>query len=516
MDYVNIPAEKFQFADKNGRIGDKKLSTKQMSFAKDVFRRFCKNKSSVVAAIIIAVLVLFAIVVPIIGSNTYTQNPRDTKYLEYKQLLPKSTLFAPLGFWDGGVDKTINEDTYNYWKALEAETGDKVFIKVYGDPYVAENSTSNTRYYDVKMDSYTSNGMTYLSLTEAEYLDIQRWQTDKDIQVIYPAVDTNATDENDRPLIPAQHATDANIYYVSTRTGAPKYSGGEIQELYLTSGPDDIYNSKRIEGDDGSYRYAKVGGTSTSKTYTVRVYKQTYFQYRYGFEPAFLFGTTELGQDILTRLASAARFSLILAVCISAVNLFIGAIIGALEGYYGGAFDLIMERIIDILGGIPSMVVMALFQLHLASKIGPVWSMAFAFILTGWIGMSARTRMQFYRFKRQEYVLSARTLGASDARLMFKHIFPNAMGTLITGSVLSIPGVIFSESSLTYLGIVNLNSSTMTSVGTMLANGRNNFTTYPHIILFPALFLALLEVSFNLFGNGLRDAFNPSLKGVED
>jgi oligopeptide transport system permease protein len=90
------------------------------------------------------------------------------------------------------------------------------------------------------------------------------------------------------------------------------------------------------------------------------------------------------------------------------------------------------------------------------------------------------------------------------------------MGTLITGSVLSIPGVIFSESSLTYLGIVNLESSTQTSVGTLLSGGNGLLMSYPHIILFPALFISLLEISFNLFGNGLRDAFNPSLKGIED
>ena len=124
--------------------------------------------------------------------------------------------------------------------------------------------------------------------------------------------------------------------------------------------------------------------------------------------------------------------------------------------------------------------------------------------------------MQFYGFTRQACVLAARTLGASDRRLMFKHIFPNAMGTLITGSVLSIPGVIFSESSLTYLGIVNLESSTQTSVGTLLSNGNGMLASFPHIIFFPALFISLLEISFNLFGNGLRDAFNPSLKGIED
>ena len=129
--------------------------------------------------------------------------------------------------------------------------------------------------------------------------------------------------------------------------------------------------------------------------------------------------------------------------------------------------------------------------------------------------MASRVRMQFYRFKGQEYILAARTLGANDTRLMFKHIFPNSLGTLITGSILVIPGVIFSESSLTYLGIVNLESSTMTSVGTMLANGKDFLATDPYIIFFPALFIALLEICFNLFGNGLRDAFNPSLRGVE-
>ena len=129
--------------------------------------------------------------------------------------------------------------------------------------------------------------------------------------------------------------------------------------------------------------------------------------------------------------------------------------------------------------------------------------------------MAARTRMQFYRFKNQEYVLVARTLGAKDSRIMFKHIFPNAIGTLITGSVLVIPSVIFTETQLTYLNIIDLNVGNMTSVGTLLAKGQSFLFTYPHMILFPAIFISLLMLSFNLFGNGLRDAFNPSLRGTE-
>ena len=199
----------------------------------------------------------------------------------------------------------------------------------------------------------------------------------------------------------------------------------------------------------------------------------------------------------------------------SAINLFIGTIYGAIEGYYGGTTDLVMERISDILAEIPFIVVTVLFQLHLAKKVGVIGALLFAFVLTGWIGMASRVRMQFYRFKGQEYVLAARTLGARDSRLMFRHIFPNSLGTIITGSILVIPGVIFTESSLTYLNIVNLESSTMTSVGTMLANGKDYLATDPYIIFFPALFISLLEISFNLFGNGLRDAFNPSLRGAD-
>ena len=175
-----------------------------------------------------------------------------------------------------------------------------------------------------------------------------------------------------------------------------------------------------------------------------------------------------------------------------------------------------MERFSDILGNVPFMVVVTLFKLHIADKVGTVATLLFAFVLTGWIGMASTTRMQFYRYKNQEYVLAARTLGASDRRIMFKHIFPNALGTLITSSVLVIPGVIFSESSLSYLGIINLSTGSTTSVGTLMATARGSLSTYPHAILFPAIFIALLMITFNLFGNGLRDAFNPSLRGSED
>ena len=129
--------------------------------------------------------------------------------------------------------------------------------------------------------------------------------------------------------------------------------------------------------------------------------------------------------------------------------------------------------------------------------------------------MAATTRMQFYRYKNQEYVLAARTLGAKNTRIMFKHIFPNAIGTLVTSCALVIPSMIYSETNLSYLGIINLEAGNITSVGTMLAAGQRDMLVAPYVALFPAIFLVLLMLSFNLFGNGLRDAFNPSLRGSE-
>ncbi len=194
--------------------------------------------------------------------------------------------------------------------------------------------------------------------------------------------------------------------------------------------------------------------------------------------------------------------------------MFIGAIYGAIAGYYGGAVDIVMERVTDILSAVPIMIVITLLKYHMAET-SQILILFLAFIVTGWIGMASSTRMQFYRFKNQEYVLAARTLGARDRRIIWKHIFPNSLGTLVTSCALIIPGMIFSETSLTYLGIIDLQSGNITSVGTLIALGQPKLMDYPHIAIFPSVFLALLMLSFNLFGNGLRDAFNPSLRGTE-
>ncbi len=226
--------------------------------------------------------------------------------------------------------------------------------------------------------------------------------------------------------------------------------------------------------------------------------------------PRYIFGTDKSGRDMLKYVFEGLRTSLLLGIVTSAICFIFGLSWGAISGYFGGNVDLAMERFTDILGGLPWIVIMTLAIIHLGQSFSVF---ALALCLTGWIGTSATTRTQFYRFKGREYVLASRTLGASDMRLIFKHILPNAMGTIITGAVLMIPGVIFSEATISYLG---LGLKGMSSLGVILSSNQNELLAHPYLLIFPSVIIALLEISFNLFGNGLRDAINPTLKGEDE
>ena len=308
--FPTIPAEKFRFTN-NRSDSDEKFKTKQIGYFGDAWNRFRKNKSSIVAAIIIAVLILYAIIAPFAGLNNYTRALTDTTYLTYNKLLPKSKLFSWLG-WDGCKRVELTDVNYTYYNAIEKETGYDVVRKFYG----TDVSDAGKTLYDVKLDSYTANGFIYLTLTQDQYNSIQAWQDETGIQIIYPAVTL-------------KNVTDANIWYESNAKGVATLKNGELVPAYKTNGNDGDYHSLRIDSDPGKdnpnaekrYRYAIITGDSSSISYKCRVFKYTYFQYRYGFEPSFLFGTNSLGQDIFTRLASGARFSLMFAVGISMINL---------------------------------------------------------------------------------------------------------------------------------------------------------------------------------------------------
>ena len=491
--------EDFRFASHGASLKDKKPETKPVGYFRDAWRRFKKNKASIVALCIIAFLVLFALIAPLF--SPFSMSFSDPIY---RNRIPKNSVLAHVGIATGEYGRDLNGRAFEYFEAIgigaayDRATDTEDNTQGIGGEYAAirrvtgENKNSTS----VRQDAYLEIGFRRLSVTQAEYEDILAYEEETGLTVLYPMIDASKVNQTF-----LTDADDANVWFLMDASGrAVKDAQGNYQDIYLRDA-------------EGNVRYYQ--NRDTSGLY-VRVLYYNYFLFRNGTEPEFLFGSNTVGQDILVRLASGIRLSLLLAVGVSVINLLIGAIYGTIEGYYGGRVDLVMERIVDILSGVPFIIVATLFQLHLANTVGIVPSLLFAFGLTGWIGTSRRVRTQFYRFKGQEYVLAARTLGAGDLRLMFKHIFPNTLGTIITSSVLVIPSVIFSESMLTYLGIVNLSGSAMTSIGSMLSDGQGVLASYPHVIFFPAIVISLLMISFNLFGNGLRDAFNPSLRGVDE
>ncbi len=512
---INIPKEKFNFVQKNDLIHDRKLATKPRGYMADAFARFCKNKGAIVGAIIIIILVSAAIIAPMC-------TPYSVSYMDanYKSCFPKNELFVSLPFWDGCQPRNDNRETFMKFYAMGLETG-KNAVK-------NQEYSINENLYSYRLDSVHSVGAEYISLTVDQYKALQAYQDRTGIQVMYPVVA-----KSDRPQVIDGRKNDADYYFKTTTKGNKiqivyDESGSiiPVYDYYLADYPTDDYHSLRIEGEEGFvnengakcyYSYA----LPTSTGYEVRVNYYEYYIYQHTevlkdgiTAPNFLFGTTSDGQDVFTCLFSGARFSFLFGLVVAVVNLIVGAIYGSTAGYYGGKTDLIMERITDVLAAVPSMIVITLLKRHMASS-SEMLVLFIAFFATGWIGMASTTRMQFYRYKNQEYVLAARTLGAKDKRLIFNHIFPNALGTLVTSCALVIPSMIYSETNLTYLGIINLTENNLTTVGTLIANGQSNLTTAAFIALFPAIFLALLMLSFNLFGNGLRDAFNPSLRGSE-
>lgn len=222
------------------------------------------------------------------------------------------------------------------------------------------------------------------------------------------------------------------------------------------------------------------------------------------------FGSDYLGRDLWTRLWRGLRVSFLISLIAMAVNIFVGIVYGAVSGYYGGWTDLIMQRIIEILGGVPYLVIVILFVFYYGPGIVPL---ALAMCMTGWIGMSRMIRAQFLKYKEMEYVLASRTLGASDRTLIFRHILPNAIGIIITMAALEIPGAIFSESFLAYIGLGI--QAPESSIGVLLADGQKVLLEHPHLTVFPSIVISVMMIAFNLMGNGLRDAFDPTLRGIE-
>lgn len=221
----------------------------------------------------------------------------------------------------------------------------------------------------------------------------------------------------------------------------------------------------------------------------------------------FWFGTDDLARDLWTRIWMGTRVSLYVGLLAATFDMLIGVIYGAIAGFYGGRTDMIMMRITEVIGGIPYLVIMIMFILIFGSGI---LSMSLAIALTGWMSMARVVRSQFLKLKNQEFVLAARTLGTSNANLIRRHLIPNVIGQVIIMITFSIPGAIFLEAFLAFIGLGI--PAPNASLGTILNDSKAFLRFQPAMVFIPATVLSLLMLSINIFANGLRDALDPRMR----
>lgn len=505
--------EDFEFVQMNEKIFDKKFETKAIGYFGDAFRRFCKNKSSVVAFIMLMFIILMSIFVPAISKkDPMLQDPlkmylppripglenigvadgiKTITGVQTKYIISKDDpIINILSSVDNDKTEDIDEDIDNYY-FIEYITNFSSLDEVNAAAYDKTFDNEVRQCVDIEYHLYHA-------------LDRPRWvdSVEYNQYVKYQEYGIIRKDAEGKELVRPNDASARNLLITFTK----QYNNE---------------NGVRLLPDNPiiTQAYYETYGVTVEEMFKVNTNYTILIEAGLNPETSneklyHLFGTDGSGRDLWVRLWKGTRLSLLIGLFVATVSIVVGVIWGAISGYYGGVVDLAMERFTEILTGIPWIVIMTITKMLLRGRVDDTIIVAISLVLTSWTGTAGMVRSQMYRYKNREYVLASRTLGAKDPRLIFKHILPNALGTIVTSCVLVIPSAIFFESSVAYLGLGI--DATVISVGNILSAGRESgIVEYPYLTLFPAVLISILMISFNMFGNGLRDALNPSLRGSE-